>query len=99
MRGKRARSASGLMLDSDRITRVMLCDTNTYQYPILIMIMILKICLRIVPHGDQHGFMHDMLNAAISEIDWRDIAEHYVDDVVDELELIKDDAKSELMGV
>jgi hypothetical protein len=47
----------------------------------------------------QHGFIHDMLNAAISEIDWRDIAEHYVDDVVDELELIKDDAKSELMGV
>ena len=51
--------------------------------------------------GDQHGFIHDMLNAAISEIDWRDIAEHYVDDVVDELELIKDDAKSnsELIGV
>ena len=52
-----------------------------------------------LPHGGIHGFMHDMLNAAISEIDWRDIAEHYVDDVVDELELIKDDAKSELMGV
>ena len=49
--------------------------------------------------GDQHGFIHDMLNAAISEIDWRDIAEHYVDDIVDELELIKDDAKSERMGV
>jgi hypothetical protein len=47
----------------------------------------------------QHAFIHDMLNAAISEIDWRDIAEHYVDDVVDELELIRDDAKSELMGV
>jgi len=45
--------------------------------------------------GDQHGFIHDMLNAVISEIDWRDIAEHYVDDVVDELKLIKDDAKSE----
>jgi len=52
-----------------------------------------------LPPSDQHGFIHDMLNAAISEIDWRDIAEHYVDDVVDELELIKDDAKSELMGV
>ena len=49
--------------------------------------------------GDQNGFINDMLNAAISEIDWRDIAEHYVDDVVDELELIRDDAKSELMGV
>ena len=49
--------------------------------------------------GDQHGFMNDMINAAISEINWREIAEHYVDDVVDELELIKDDAKSELMGV
>ena len=49
--------------------------------------------------ASQHGFIHDMLNAAISEIDWRDIAEHYVDDVVDELELIKDDAKEELIGV
>lgn len=51
--------------------------------------------------SDQHGFIHDMLNAAISGIDWRDIAEHYVDVVVDELKLIKDDAKSnsELMGV
>jgi len=49
--------------------------------------------------GDVHGFIHDMLNASISEIDWRDIAEHYVDDVVDELKLIRDDAKSELMGV
>ena len=49
--------------------------------------------------ASQYGFIHDMLNAAISEIDWRNIAEHYVDDVVDELELIKDDAKSELMGV
>ena len=49
--------------------------------------------------GDHHGFIHDMLNAAISEIDWRDIAEHYVDDVVDELELIRDDQKEELMAV
>lgn len=47
--------------------------------------------------GDQHGFMHDMLNAAVSEIDFRDIAEHYVDDVVDELELIRDDAKSDTL--
>ena len=45
----------------------------------------------------QHAFIHDMLNAAISEIDWRDIAEHYVDDVVDELELIRDDQKEEIM--
>ena len=44
--------------------------------------------------GDQDGFINDMLNAAISEIYWLDIAEQYVDDVVDELELIKDDAKS-----
>jgi len=49
--------------------------------------------------SDQNGFINDMLNSAVSEIDFRDIAEHYVDDVVDELELIKDDAKSELMGV
>lgn len=47
--------------------------------------------------GDQHGFIHDMLNAVISEIDFRDIAEHYVDDVVDELELIRDDQKEEIM--
>ena len=46
-----------------------------------------------------HGFIQDMINSAVGEIDWRDIADHYVDDVVDELELIKDDVKSELMGV
>ena len=33
-----------------------------------------------------HGFIQDMLNSAIQEIDFRDIAEHYVDDVADELE-------------
>jgi hypothetical protein len=43
--------------------------------------------------GDAHGFVHDMLNAAISEIDFRDIAEHYVDDVAEELELVNEDAK------
>jgi len=52
-----------------------------------------------LPPASQHGFIYDMFYAAISEIDWRDIAEHYVDDVVDELKLIKDDAKSALMGV
>ena len=35
--------------------------------------------------GDSHGFIHDMLNSAVQTIDFRDIAEHYVDDVVDEL--------------
>jgi hypothetical protein len=49
--------------------------------------------------SEDYGLVHDMLNALVSEIDFRDIAEHYVDDVVDELELVKDDAKSELMGV
>ncbi len=49
--------------------------------------------------GDRHSYINAMLNAAISEIDFRDIAEHYVDDVVDELELIRDDQKEELMGV
>jgi hypothetical protein len=43
--------------------------------------------------GDTHGFIHDMLNSAISEIDFRDIAEHYVDDVAEELELVNEDAK------
>ena len=47
----------------------------------------------------QYGFIHDILTDALIDIDWRDIAEHYVDDVVDELKLIKDDSKSELMGV
>jgi hypothetical protein len=49
--------------------------------------------------GDAHGFINDMLNSAIREIDYADIAEHYVDDVMDELKLVADDAKSELMGV
>ena len=35
--------------------------------------------------GDTHGFINDMLNSAIQEIDFRDIAEHYVDDVESEL--------------
>ncbi len=43
--------------------------------------------------GDTHGFIHDMLNSSIQEIDFRDIAEHYVDDVADELELVNEDAK------
>ncbi len=47
--------------------------------------------------GDQHGFINDMLNAEISEIDWNAIAEQYVDDVVDELKLIKNDQKEEIM--
>lgn len=36
--------------------------------------------------GNTHGFIQDMLNSAIQEIDFRDIAEHYVDDVAEELE-------------
>ena len=43
--------------------------------------------------GDAHGFIQDMLNSAIEEIDFRDIAEHYVDDVAEELELTNDEAK------
>lgn len=35
--------------------------------------------------GDTHGFIQDMLNSSIREIDFRDIAEHYVDDVESEL--------------
>ena len=41
--------------------------------------------------GDSHGFIHDMLNSAIKTIDFRDIAEHYVDDVVDELAALNDE--------
>lgn len=36
------------------------------------------------PNGT-HGFIKDMINSAIQEIDYRDIAEHYVDDIMDEL--------------
>ena len=46
--------------------------------------------------GDTHGFIHDMLNSAIQEVDFRDIAEHYVDDVASELEdLARADEESE----
>jgi hypothetical protein len=46
--------------------------------------------------GDTHGFIHDMLNSSIQEIDFRDIAEHYVDDVASELEdLARADEDSE----
>jgi hypothetical protein len=41
--------------------------------------------------GDSHGFIYDMLNSAIQTIDFRDIAEHYVDDVVDELAALNDE--------
>jgi len=44
--GERARSASGLVLDSDRITRSMCYDTNSYQYQLTITIMILKTSVR-----------------------------------------------------
>ena len=43
--------------------------------------------------SDTSGFVQDMLNSAIQEIDFRDIAEHYVDDVAEELELANDEAK------
>ena len=49
--------------------------------------------------GDTHGFIHDMLNSAIQEIDFRDIAEHYVDDVESELiEAAKADEECEGEG-
>ena len=49
--------------------------------------------------SDTHGFVHDMLNSAISEIDFRDIAEHYVDDVESELiEAAKADEECEDEG-
>jgi len=33
-----------------------------------------------------NGFIQDMINSSFREIDFRDIAEHYVDDVAAELE-------------
>tara|TARA_E500000305_G_C4011451_1_gene233048 strand:- start:1357 stop:1758 length:402 start_codon:yes stop_codon:yes gene_type:complete len=44
--------------------------------------------------SNTHGFIQDMINSAIQEIDFRDIAEHYVDFVADEL--IKAEQQSEL---
>jgi hypothetical protein len=32
------------------------------------------------------GFINDLISSALGEIDYYDIAEHYVDDVADELE-------------
>ena len=32
------------------------------------------------------GFVGDLMNAALTEVDWLDLAEHYIDDVWDEIE-------------
>ena len=36
--------------------------------------------------NEENGFIMDMINHALHEIDYRDIAEHYVDDVWDDIE-------------
>ena len=42
------------------------------------------------------GFVNDLINAALGEIDYYDIAEHYVDDVMSQLEnLDNEDEESE----
>jgi len=35
---------------------------------------------------EQHGFVSDLIQCAYENIDFRDIAEHYVDDVMDDIE-------------
>ena len=32
------------------------------------------------------GFVGDLMNAALTEVDWLDLAEHYIDDVWDDIE-------------
>ena len=36
--------------------------------------------------GNASGFINDLISSALGEIDYYDIAEHYVDDVAEELE-------------
>ena len=36
---------------------------------------------------DVSGFINDLINSALGEIDYWDIAEHYLDDVLSELNL------------
>ena len=36
--------------------------------------------------NESNGFIMDVINHALHEIDYRDIAEHYIDDVWDDIE-------------
>jgi hypothetical protein len=36
--------------------------------------------------NEESGFVRDLMNHSFSEIDFRDIAEHYIDDVWDDIE-------------
>ena len=38
-----------------------------------------------------HGFIEDVIQSTLNEIDYREIAEQYVQDVIDELELRQSD--------
>ena len=46
---------------------------------------------------DNTGFVVDLINAALGEIDYRDIAEHYIDDVIANHHTISDET-DELYG-
>ena len=43
------------------------------------------------------GFLHDLANSAIQEVDWHDIADHYLDDVMEYLTELKE-IEEELCG-
>ena len=45
------------------------------------------------------GFVNDLLNSAFQEIDFRDIAEHYVDDIWDDILTYRQDQEDALAPV
>ena len=45
------------------------------------------------------GFINDLLNSAFQEIDFRDIAEHYVDDIWDDILTYRQDQEDALAPV
>ena len=49
--------------------------------------------------GDTHGFIADLINSAFQEIDFRDIAEHYVDDIWDDIETYRQEQEDALAPV
>ena len=47
----------------------------------------------------RNGFINDLLNSAFQEIDFRDIAEHYVDDIWDDILTYRQDQEDALAPV
>ena len=47
------------------------------------------------PLGDQASFWADLLNGALSEVNWFEIASHYIDEVNEELKAEQDEEDEE----